>query len=295
MRRHSAHPATRGPTAAVDDPAVLARVLRASRDVVSLVGLDGTCLYTSPSCRALIGWSPEELVGRSAFDHVHPDDLYAVQEAMKRLVVTDAPLVLRFRMVHRSGHAVWVEASAQPPEQGSDAFGVGLRDITERLELEELLWQAAVHDPVTGLANRRLLDDELEAAVARAERSKGQLAVVFVDLDGFKRLNDVHGHAAGDAVLQSVARRLRDSVRAGDLAARYGGDEFVAVLIDVADAAEVDAMLTRLRAAMREPVHGPGGPHHVSASIGVAVWQPGMTGEDLLARADHAMYDDKRR
>ena len=190
------------------DVAVLERVLHASRDVVCLIGLDGVCLYTSPSCSTLIGYAPEELVGRSSFEHVHPDDVESVHAAMLRLVTTAQPLTLRFRMVHRNGTVVPVEASAQPPEPGWDSFGVGLRDNTERLELEQLLWHAAVHDPVTGLANRRLLDDELHAAIARAERSHTQLAVIFIDLDDFKAFNDTYGHPTGDLVLRTVAHRV---------------------------------------------------------------------------------------
>ncbi len=275
------------------DVAILERVLRASRDVVCLIRLDGVCLYTSPSCETLIGYKPEELVGRSSYEHVHPDDVESVQAAMQRLVTTAQPLTLRFRMVHRNGTAIAVEASAQPPEPGWDSFGVGLRDNTERMELEQLLRHAAVHDPVTGLANRRLLDDELQAAVARAERSHVQLAVIFIDLDGFKSFNDTHGHATGDLVLRTVASRLGEVIREGDVAARYGGDEFVAVLVDMADSAEVGKMIDRLRIALTKPVSAPEGPLSVTASIGVAMWQPGMTGTDLLALADGCMYRAK--
>ena len=278
----------------VDGP-VLERVLRASRDVVCLIALDGTCLFTSPSCEALLGYRPEELVGRSSFDHVHADDVDAVEAAMQRLVTTGQPLTLRFRMLHRSGTVVPVEASAQPPEPGWASFGVGLRDITERLELEQLLWHAALHDPVTGLANRRMLDDELAAATARAERSGVQLAVVFIDLDDFKAFNDAHGHATGDAVLRAVGQRLTDVIRAGDVAARYGGDEFVAVMVDITDRAEVQRLTDRLRAALVQPVELPGGPAAVRASIGVALWESGMTAGELLACADQSMYRAKRR
>lgn len=273
---------------------VLRQVLAASRDVICLVDAeDGTTLYSSPSCLELIGYAVEEVVGRSAYAYVHEDDVTAVQEAMVRLVKSAQPLTLQFRMLHRGGAHVWVEASAQPPAAGSTRFAVGLRDVTERRELDELLRVAALKDPVTGLANRRLLDDELEAAVARAERTGGSLAVVVIDLDEFKQINDRHGHSVGDEVLRATGARLAAAIRAGDVAGRFGGDEFLALLFD-ADAQEADALVERLEQALLAPVATAIGPLPVRASVGLAHLQQDQQPLELLNAADRAMYAAKR-
>ena len=159
-----------------------------------------------------------------------------------------------------------------------------------RLRDEERMRHAAVHDPLTGLANRTLLRDRLEHALARSERERGVAAVLFVDLDNFKQVNDTHGHAAGDAVLVETARRLHTAVRPGDTVARLGGDEFVAVCEDIDEEAAL-AVARRLQEAIRPPLVAGGVEHRLSASIGIAI---GDSDPDaLLADADAAAYRAK--
>jgi diguanylate cyclase (GGDEF)-like protein/PAS domain S-box-containing protein len=159
-----------------------------------------------------------------------------------------------------------------------------------RLRDEERTRHEAVHDPLTGVANRTLLHDRLQHAVARSERERGATAVLFVDLDGFKQVNDSHGHAAGDAVLVEVARRLQTAVRPGDTIARLGGDEFVAVCEDI-DEASALAVGRRLWEAIQLPFSAGGAEHRLSASIGIAL---GASDPDtLLANADAALYRAK--
>jgi diguanylate cyclase (GGDEF)-like protein/PAS domain S-box-containing protein len=159
-----------------------------------------------------------------------------------------------------------------------------------RLRDEERMRHEAVHDPLTGLANRTLLRDRLEHALARAERERGATAVLFIDLDNFKQVNDAHGHAAGDAVLVEIARRLRTAVRPGDTIARLGGDEFVAVCEHVD---EESALMVgrRLQDAITRPLPAPGVLHRLSASIGIALGSAGA--EALLGDADTAAYRAK--
>lgn len=159
-----------------------------------------------------------------------------------------------------------------------------------RLRDEERMRHEAVHDPLTGLANRTLLRDRLEHALARSERETGATAVLFVDLDNFKQVNDAHGHAAGDATLVELARRLQTAVRPGDTIARLGGDEFVALCEDVSEASAL-AVGERLLEAIRLPFTAAGVEHHLSASIGIAL---GHSDPDaLLADADAASYRAK--
>jgi diguanylate cyclase (GGDEF)-like protein/PAS domain S-box-containing protein len=265
-----------------------------SRDVLALLDPPAVCRAVSPSCEHLLGRTPEELAGLDALSLVHPADLGDVRASVQQLLDGGRPLSLRFRMVHRDGSAVWVHAYGAPPEPGGATYGVVLRDVTERMEFEELMHEAALHDPVTGLANRRMLDDALAAAVARSERSHQPLAALFTDLDRFKELNDTYGHATGDEVLRVVGRRLRGVTRAGDLVARYGGDEFVTIVLD-AQPPVVARAADRIRAAVRRTITSGGHLHRVTASVGVAVWREGMTADELLVEADRAMYAEKRR
>lgn len=161
-------------------------------------------------------------------------------------------------------------------------------------ENEQALQHLAFHDPLTGLVNRVMLDDRLRHAIGRAEREGGSLAVLVIDLDGFKRVNDQHGHAVGDEVLIAAARRMRDALRASDTFARLGGDEFVAVVEAPAGADEAEAVARKLGAALERPVIGGGREHRVGASIGVALYPgDGATVESLIRAADRAMYQVK--
>ena len=168
--------------------------------------------------------------------------------------------------------------------------------VLRRVRLQEELAHRALHDQLTGLANRKLLEEGLEAAIAAATRNRRPLSVVFVDLDGFKAINDSLGHRVGDDVLVEVAARLRSVARAGDSVARYGGDEFVIVCEDAA----VDASATiaeRFREAVGRPLDSVPPRYDIAASIGVAVWEPGdraePTADVLLRAADEAMYASK--
>ncbi|HET6672058.1 MAG TPA: diguanylate cyclase [Agromyces sp.] len=169
--------------------------------------------------------------------------------------------------------------------------------VLRRVRLQEELAHRALHDQLTGLANRKLLQEQLDTAIAAAARSDRALSVVFVDLDGFKAVNDNLGHRVGDEVLVEVAERLRRVARAGDPVARYGGDEFVIVCED-ADAASGEVIAERLREAVRRPLDSVPPRYSVAASIGVVSWESGSSkvpsADHLLRLADEAMYASKR-
>ena len=165
------------------------------------------------------------------------------------------------------------------------------RDLAACRQREALALRAAQLDPLTGLANRRLLDHQLDAHLGRPDVGKAALALLFIDLDGFKAVNDRHGHAVGDAVLQLVARRLRHALRQDDLACRIGGDEFVCVLFGVVSGDEAQAVAGKLRAAIGQPCRLGPLTVQVRPSVGVALCpQHGRSSLQLLAHADSEMY-----
>jgi diguanylate cyclase (GGDEF)-like protein/PAS domain S-box-containing protein len=187
---------------------------------------------------------------------------------------------------------VSVLAVVRRDETGAiDWIAMTARDITRAKVAEEALRQAATVDHLTGLANRALFTDRLEQAARASERSGRRLAVLFCDLDRFKQVNDVYGHAVGDSVLRTIAMRLRDITREGDLAARVGGDEFVILCEGVTDPDVLAALADRVITSITRPIETPGGDVQVGISIGVAISQgPQVDGDRLLIVSDQAMY-----
>ena len=221
------------------------------------------------------------------------------------LVVTGLGLVLHRRLarpVRRLRDAIeaastndTVRAPVEGPAEVAAVAEAFNDTIARRRELEQALAKQALHDPLTGLPNRTLLNDRLQQALAREGRSGGRVAVAFMDLDRFKLINDSKGHPAGDAVLVALARRLERAVRSEDTIARFGGDEFVVVSEGHHSDADIAAVADRLAASLAEPFLLAGEPLHVSGSIGLAVRREGESGDDLIRNADAAMYEAKER
>ena len=260
----------------------------------------GRLAYMSPQISGILGYRPEELVDDPELwpSRIHPDDRAAALAAFEAHWQTGEPLRAEYRMLRRDGTEVWLrdEAYGMPDDtQSGRQVSQGLLvDITDRKRLESKLIHDALHDPLTGLANRVLLRDHLEHALARRGRGGVTIALLFVDLDDFKRINDSYGHAAGDQILVRVAERLVGAVRAEDVVGRQSGDEFAVLLVHVRDADEAIVSADRILGELRRPILL--GAHSIvaSGSIGIAVaTEPGATAEDLLTQADAAMYAAK--
>ena len=215
----------------------------------------------------------------------------------------------RWRHQAKSGQIVDVELTAHPLEfAGRAAVLMVAQDVTDRLRAERVLTHQALHDALTGLPNRAMLLDRLGRAIARAQRADGTVAVIFLDLDRFKVINDGLGHTTADRLLAEVADRLSTALRAaedsvarpaaaefsGDTVARVGGDEFVVLIERIAGQAEAAAVAERIGWALERPFHLDGSELYVTASQGIALAEPGDTPERLLSRADTAMYRAKR-
>jgi PAS domain S-box-containing protein len=212
-------------------------LVRHASDLITVIGPDGTISYQSPSVERLLGFDADGMVGRRFDELLDPSDRDRVRELLAdaAALAREEPEVLQFTLVHESGtpHLFEVNCTNLLADEHVGGIVLNCRDISERKAFEEQLTHQAFHDPVTGLANRALFAERVRHAIARTRREHHSVAVVFLDLDDFKTINDSLGHAAGDEVLVEVAKRLATSIRASDTAARFGGDEFALLLEDI--------------------------------------------------------------
>lgn len=260
------------------------------------VSRDGVVVYANQEAARLLGWpDPTGLVGKRLVETVAP----ASATPLARLVdaaAADPGGTAEDQLTTRDGRTLDVEVRCRRVDLADGpADCVLLRDISERRAFEDQLTQQAFLDPLTGLANRNLFMVRLEHALLRADRHGRSLAVLFLDLDDFKLINDTLGHDGGDLLLIEVARRLRASLRQEDTLARLGGDEFTALLEDLSDPADAARVAERIRQRLQRPISIGGREVRVSFSIGIAVRRPGGPDPgDLLRQADIAMYRAKQ-
>lgn len=257
----------------------------------------GHIVHANPVLCALMGRGVEELATASVFDLIHPDDREAVRRACDRLHASATGISeYQVRLRHSEGRVLHtrVSASLALGTAGTPSYRIlHIEDVTEPRLLRARLAHQALHDPLTGLPNRALFTDRLTHALARTRREPADLAVLFLNLDRFKAINDAHGHATGDHVLATLARRLPPLLRPADTAARFGGDEFVLLCVG-ADARHAGDIATRIGAALAEPVPLPQGEVVLTASIGVVTARGGAHPDGLIADADAAMYQAKQ-
>ena len=268
-------------------------------DVILIVRPDTTITYQTPSAKRTLGYGPGSLEGIPFTTLLHPDDLeqgLALFTGVAFRSGTSVTANWRVRHDNGSWHDVEVIATNLLGDETVEGIVLTMRDVSERRSLEEELKHQAFHDGLSGLANRALFSDRLEHAIERAARSKASLAVLFLDLDDFKLVNDSLGHAAGDSLLIEVARRLVECLRGGDTAARFGGDEFAVLMEEIINADEACEVAERIIDALREPMTILDREIHVRASIGIAFNKLGTEEPaELIQAADVAMYAAKAR
>jgi diguanylate cyclase (GGDEF)-like protein/PAS domain S-box-containing protein len=273
-----------------------ASLIANASDVIMIVGADEVVRFASPASQRILGLRPEEINGRSLPELWAGEDAERLRLFLAEVAATAAgtigPVELR---IERGGKRCVIESvgsnlTADPAVQG---LALNFRDISERKALEEQLRQLAFHDPLTLLANRNLFRDRVQHALTLAQRGRSSVAVMFLDLDNFKNINDSLGHDAGDRLLQAVAQRIVQTTRSSDTVARLGGDEFAVLLEGVASSGEVERLADALIEALELPFALDGREVRVGASVGVAFSSAAAGAEALLSNADIAMYHAK--
>jgi diguanylate cyclase (GGDEF)-like protein/PAS domain S-box-containing protein len=270
-----------------------------SSDLITLLGADRRIVYQLPAVAAVHAYLPDALVGRLVDDLVHPDDLLAAQVQFTKAVVggLGASVTLECRVAHAEGQWRTVDSVITNllDEPNVGAMVLNSRDVTERRALEQELNRQAFHDSLTGLANRALFLDRLSHAMDRGGRQADPIAVLFLDVDDFKTVNDSLGHPAGDLLLVAIAGRLKTATRPGDTVARFGGDEFAVLLESGTMPRAAEVVAKRVAEALMPTFCINGNDLEVRASIGIALGQrPQESPDDLLRDADLAMYLAKR-
>ncbi|MEK6771625.1 MAG: EAL domain-containing protein [Pseudomonadota bacterium] len=275
-------------------------LVETSSDWIWEIDAHNVYTYVSPKVKDLLGYAPEEVIGKTPFDFMPPDEAAKIGRQFAEIAAARRPFErLENVNLHRDGRRVVLETSGVPILDRDGAFmgyrGID-RDITERKRAEEHLAFLAYHDALTGLPNRLLLLDRLRQAMIEAARHQRRAAAVCLDLKNFKNVNDTLGHETGNQVIRAVAERLVASVRPGDSVARLGGDEFCVLLADIAQIEDVAHVMQKIREQLEQPLTVAGHTLYLTATLGISLYPAdGADSETLLKNADIAMYRARER
>ncbi|MDU9391864.1 sensor domain-containing diguanylate cyclase [Pseudomonas sp. zfem002] len=280
----------------VDLQALYPKLIHLMLDTVFVVDRDDQIVFVSDACQALLGYRADELVGTSITHYMHPEDLAATRASIVRVMNGQPHFDFRNRYIRKDGGVVYILWAAFWSDEVGARIGVA-RNITALAKAEEELRFLAHHDPLTKLTNRSLFSDRLHTALLAGHRHNSQFALLFLDINDFKGINDDHGHGMGDRVLCTIARRLQGCVRETDTVARMGGDEFIVLLTEIQSQNDVSEKVAQILAVMAEPLGSDfAGLQMPTCSIGVACYPTdGEDADTLLSHADGDMYRIKRR
>jgi len=287
------------PASDVPDSAALAVLAFGTVPVaLAITAPDGRCVRVNQALCDLLGYPEEQLLGNTYRSLTHPDDAPLDEQAMVALLSADGPgpaVEKRFR--HAEGHFLWARVTATLLRDADGAVlggAVVIEDIAERRVRDAELHRLALHDPLTGVRNRARLDEDIERALRDRDSRGGVLAVLYLDVDDFKGVNDRHGHVVGDRVLIALSSRLRDAVREEDTVARLGGDEFV-LIAHLPGTAEADELRARVEEVCADPLQLGELTLGIRVSVGMTlVGAEGGTAARALSAADTEMYAVKR-
>ena len=280
---------------AVDLQALYPKLIHLMLDTVFVVDRDDHIVFVSDACEALLGYRPDELNGTPITRYMHPEDLASTRDSIARVMNGQFHFDFRNRYIRKDGGVVYILWAAFWSEEVGARIGVA-RNVTALTQAEEELRFLAHHDPLTKLTNRSIFSDRLKSALHVAHRHNSQLALLFLDINDFKSINDVHGHAAGDRILCMIARRLESCLRETDTVARMGGDEFTVLLTDIQSRDAISKKLEQIHDVMAAPLPPEFGALKMpSCSIGVAYYpEDGKDADTLLIYSDNEMYRMKR-
>lgn len=262
---------------------------------MALIANDGRLIRSNQALATMLGRTVQDLAGEQLISLAHPEDRQTATERALSILANDDREPLELRFIGTRGHTAWVRVTATVvrDESGNPEHTIAhFEDVTEQKRAHERLERAAAHDPLTGLLNRAGFSRQFADNAGAGTASSG--ALLLIDLDGFKPVNDAHGHAAGDELLVQVSQRLSESVRSTDLVGRLGGDEFAIYQADVSDAAMVVTLGERVRASLSRPFEIAAGVVRISGSVGVAMLDGEVELTRALAAADAASYAAKR-
>ncbi len=273
-----------------------ASLIRNASDVIMISDVHGRVRFASPAAERTFAMNPDAMLGRNLLELWTEADHDRLAAFLNEVAVTHGRSVGPVEVTYGSGSqrcALEIVGSNLLDDPAVGGLAINFRDVSERKALEEQLRQLAFHDPLTLLANRSLFRNHVQHALALAQRAQQRVAVVFLDLDNFKNVNDSLGHDAGDRLLQTVAQRLVKVTRSTDTVARLGGDEFAILLEAVSDVRDIERITAMILDAFKVPLLLDGSEFQVAASIGVAFSEPQDNTEQLLRNADIAMYNAK--
>lgn len=267
---------------------------------MAIVGLDGRWLEVNNALCRMLGYSEEELIDKTFVDVTHPDDLDLDLEYVQQLLNGDLEhYQLEKRYFHKTGDVIFVllSVSLVRNEKGEVIHFVSqIEDVTARKSESDRIRQMAYHDTLTGLPNRRLIDERVNHSLAHAKRVGYPIALLFIDVDHFKQINDTHGHDVGDEILKSVADRMAHCIRQTDTLSRVGGDEFVILLTEIKKPEYAKLIAEQILKAVSQPLHVHTHDFRITLSIGVAIYHDGAETEtvsELTKKADLALYEVK--
>ena len=269
-----------------------------TNDAVLIIGLDHKILTVNQRASDMLGVSAHKIVSSQIYEFFSLEEWQRISEKIEKVQSGISLPIFESEFIHFNGHKIYTEVNMVLVT--GDHFipmyiQAVVRDISDRKIIEEKLRYMASHDPLTGLANRRLLSDIAEGTFNHLAAVDKQAAVLFVDFDGFKRINDGYGHEAGDDFLKKMAEQIKLNIREGDVAARLAGDEFVILLRDVPDDEDVGALAARILMDVSRDIGDMNIPMHITASVGISLFPKDADNfNDLLKKADEAMYQVKK-